>query len=102
MFFSDITEWIPVIERLGVPLAILIVLVITGSRGTWVWGYQYRANDKSWREQLEASQAREADWKQMAISGTLIAERATGRERWTVEQRLGFLERQAGGDIGNG
>jgi hypothetical protein len=95
VIFSDITEWLPLIERLGVPLFMLLLLIVTGARGVWVWGYQYRANEKLWRERLESSERREADWKQMAVSGTLIAERATGREKWTITQRLEFLEDQA-------
>jgi hypothetical protein len=86
---ADAFDWQMVLERFGLPMLGLVVVLYTGYKQVWVWGYQ-----------LKEAKQREADWKDMALRGTLIAERATGRDKWTIEQRLEFLEK-ATKDVGD-
>ena len=45
-------------------VAVLVLALFTGSRGAWVWGWVY------------AQMVRDRDdWKAMALSGTIIADR---------------------------
>lgn len=82
MFLADALDWNTVAERYGV-LGLLFFLFVVGLFKKWiVMGYQLRDAER-----------REQDWKQMALRGTLIAERQSGRESWTVEQRLKHLEK---------
>lgn len=84
MIYASDLDWPQLIERLGLPVVLLVFVLFTGFKRYWVWGYQ-----------LKDAEQREQDWKNMALRGTLIAERATGREKWTIEQRLEFLENVA-------
>lgn len=81
MFIASELDWPQLIERLGLPVVLLIFILFAGFKRWWCFGYQ-----------LKDAEQREQDWKNMALRGTLIAERATGREKWTVEQRLEWLE----------
>lgn len=81
MFIASELDWPQLIERLGLPVVLLVFILFTGFKRYWVWGYQ-----------LKDAERRELDWKDMALRGTLIAERATGREKWTIEQRIKYLE----------
>lgn len=90
MFFASDYDIPTLIQNFGVPVTLLLVILFGGYKRWWVWGYQ-----------LKDAERREADWKDMALRGTLIAERATGREKWSVEQRLDFLEHRMTRGQGN-
>lgn len=81
MFIADTWDWPTLVERLGLPLVLLIFVLFAGFKRWWVWGYQLRDCEK-----------REREWKELALRGTLIAERTSGRSHWTTEQRLQYLE----------
>lgn len=72
------------VQSFGLPIAIFIIILFGGYKRWWVWGYQ-----------LKDSQQRELDWKEIALRGTLIAERTSSRSKWTVEDRLEYLEQIA-------
>lgn len=82
MVIASDLDYAALIERLGLPVVLLVFILFTGFKRYWVWGYQLRDSER-----------RERDWKDMALRGTLIAEKATGREKWTVSERLEHLER---------
>lgn len=81
MFIADSFDWTAIADRYGI-LGVMFALFVVALFKKWiVMGYQ-----------LKESEKREQDWKNMALRGTLIAERQSGRESWTVEQRLKYLE----------
>jgi hypothetical protein len=53
------------IQAGGVPFLLFLILV-TGFRGMWVWGYLYRQE-----------RAEKEEWKRMALDGTSLARVAT-------------------------
>lgn len=84
-------DWGQFADRYGLPLAAIIVLAATGHRRYWVFGWTYRAMEDHWRERLDAAHQRESEWRRMALSGTLIAERTVGKRReWTTAEREAF------------
>jgi len=52
------------LSEFGLPVGMLMVALITGVRGTWVFG-----------RELKASQQREAEWKSIALRSLNVAER---------------------------
>jgi len=52
------------VAQFGFPLAALIIVVVTGARGTWVFG-----------RELTASLKREDEWKQIAYKALNVGER---------------------------
>jgi len=59
-------EFQQLLADFGFPLAALIVVVVTGSRGMWVFG----------RELRSAQQERD-EWKRIALAGLNVAEKIT-------------------------
>lgn len=62
-------EWFGVsveelITQFGLPVSMLILALLTGARGTWVFG-----------RELEASLRREEEWKQIAYKALSIGEK---------------------------
>jgi hypothetical protein len=58
-------EALDLIKAVGLPIALLLLALIAGARGTWYYGNTYRS--------LE----RDRDyWREMALRGTDLAERA--------------------------
>ena len=56
-------DWLDLIERFGLPVAIFILILWTGYKRIWVWGAE-----------LKASEKREQEWRELALTGTKIAE----------------------------
>lgn len=81
MFVADQFDWTAIADRYGIVGLFFALFVIAMFKRWIVMGYQLRDAER-----------REQDWKSMALRGTLIAERQSGRESWTVEQRLKYLE----------
>jgi hypothetical protein len=82
VLIADNFDWPALADRYGILGVILVLVLTTGYKRVWVWGYQLRDAEK-----------READWKDLALRGTLIAERVTkGTTRASVEERLAALE----------
>lgn len=52
------------LTQFGLPLASLVIVVVTGARGTWVFG-----------RELQASLKREEEWKQIAYKALSIGEK---------------------------
>lgn len=88
MILAESLDWTTVgdIASKGGLLTFVLLILYTGRKRVWVWGYQ-----------LDAAEKREADWKDMALRGTLIAERATKLPSLSVEQRLDALEKPPNG-----
>jgi hypothetical protein len=55
------------IQAGGVPF-ILFLIIVTGQRQMWVWGYLYRQE-----------RAEKEEWKRMALDGTSLARVATSK-----------------------
>lgn len=51
------------LSQYGFPLASLAIIIVTGARKTWVWGWA-----------LKESQEREAQWRTIALKALNIAE----------------------------
>lgn len=58
---GDIIQWV----RDGGIIALLIVIIYGGIKQWWVYGWMYRSQ-----------QAELEEWKRLALSGTLLAEKA--------------------------
>lgn len=58
-------EIVSIIKDTGT-LGVLILIIVSGAQGRWVWGYQFRA---ALREKDE--------WKELALRGTSLAEGAS-------------------------
>lgn len=57
---ADAEWWQVAIERFGLPIAILVILVVTGMRQGWVFGWQYKQVQKALEdEHAEATRLRE-------------------------------------------
>ena len=50
-------------------LGVLVLILVAGYRGTWVWGRDHR-------EQVAELRADRDEWKHMALAGTDLADRA--------------------------
>lgn len=85
MTFADTLDYAAIADRYGI-LGVLSALFVIALFKRWiVMGYQLRDAEK-----------READWKDMALRGTTIAERITTPRR-SIEERLEALERRPDG-----
>lgn len=63
-------DWGAMIERFGLPLVVLVAILWTGYKGVWVWG-----------SQLRATEDREAEWRELALTGMKITEAISERTR---------------------
>lgn len=52
------------IQQFGLPISMLILALVSGARGTWVFGREFRA-----------SVQREEDWKQIALKALNVGEK---------------------------
>lgn len=52
------------VQQFGLPIAMLILALVSGARGTWVFGREFRA-----------SVDREEEWKQIAYKALNVGER---------------------------
>lgn len=59
------------------PLVSLLVLVlIGGARGWWVFGWYAKETEARYKALLEASAKREEEWRQLALDGRGLAQSA--------------------------
>ena len=54
------------LQQFGLPVGMLMIALLTGARGTWVFG-----------RELKASQERETEWRQIALKALNVGERIT-------------------------
>lgn len=87
---DDYAEWI---KLLGLPGFLVALALFSYFKGLWLSRSAHKEIVDLWRFRAESSERRELDWKNLAFSGTLIAEQATKRQQLTVEERLAELER---------
>lgn len=52
------------LAQYGFPLAALLIVVVTGARRVWVWGWA-----------LRDAEAREAQWREIALKALNVGER---------------------------
>ena len=50
-------------------LGVLVIILVSSYRGSWVWGKDHRAR-------VEELRADRDEWKHMALAGTELADRA--------------------------
>jgi hypothetical protein len=72
------TELVQIAEALGgVPLAVLLILVLIGGyKGWWVYGRELTAERERSAALLEAAAKREQEWREIALSGRELAQNA--------------------------
>lgn len=63
------SNWVDILEKGGV-LAVLVLIILGGSRRLWVWGWQYREmeNDRDF-------------WRDVALKTVDITEAVAGRRK---------------------
>ncbi len=73
-----VTELLKVAESLsGAPLAVLLIIVLIGGyRGWWNFGRELTAEKDRCAGLIAASEKREADWRELALSGAVTAKNA--------------------------
>lgn len=59
------------IQQLGLPIFVLLVVIWTGSRGDWVFGWVFRKS----LEDIERVGIDRDMWRDLALRGTDLAER---------------------------
>lgn len=71
-------ELIKIAEGLsGAPLAVLLILVLIGGyRGWWVFGRELTSEKERTKALLEAAGRREDDWRELALGGVTTARSA--------------------------
>lgn len=67
-------EFAAFLGQFGLPLTILVVLVVSGTRGTWVWGREL-ANE---RAEKDLARKKEAEWKTIAFKALGLGEAVVG------------------------
>lgn len=56
-------DWLEFAREFGFPVVTLILVLYTGYKRVWVWGAE-----------LKAAEKREQEWRELALTGTKIAE----------------------------
>lgn len=59
----------------GGTLALLTLIIWSGARKIWRYGHEYDEMKAELEKQLAQSEARSDQWRDLALSGTAIAER---------------------------
>lgn len=67
-------EFAAFLGQFGLPLTILVVVVTTGARGTWVWGRELAAE----RAEKEHARKDASEWKAIALKALNVGEAAIG------------------------
>lgn len=67
------------IELANNPLAILVVIIATGARGIWVFGWIYRERVGDLDQRLTQAWEEAAAWRAVAEQGTTITDHAIKR-----------------------
>lgn len=68
-------EFAAFLGQFGLPLTILVVVVTTGARGTWVWGRELASE----RAEKEHARKDAAEWKAIALKALNVGEKVVGR-----------------------
>lgn len=72
-------EFAAFLGQFGLPITILVVLVISGSRGIWVWGREllkaYELVEYE-RSEKERARAEREEWKDIALKALNVGEKA--------------------------
>jgi hypothetical protein len=64
--------------RDGGSMVLLVLAIVGGFRGWYVWRWQYDEKIASCQEELDEARAQRDEWKKMALRGIEFAERVTG------------------------
>ena len=56
------------VQQFGLPITMLLVALVSGARGVWVFGREFRA-----------SVAREEEWKQIAYKALNVGEKVVSK-----------------------
>ena len=80
--------WTLLIEKLGIPLGLMVVILVLGSRGLWVFGRELSKAEQretkcqaDYEKQLAAAHSREDEWKEAALNGGYLARQAVDLAR---------------------
>lgn len=65
-------EWIDVIERAGVA-GVLIMFLVGGYRGWWVYGRQHNEAMEAWKARFEEMKEDRDYWRDVAVQGVQTA-----------------------------
>jgi hypothetical protein len=68
---AEIEQWLIVVNN---PLATLAIIILTGMRGYWVWGWIYRERETQLQTLLDRALAETVAWQKVAVDGTKLAE----------------------------
>lgn len=72
---TDALTWAATIRDIGTTAALMIVLY-GGAKRWWVWGYQLTEAKAECEARLTAAQRREDEWKELALTGGVVAKQA--------------------------
>jgi hypothetical protein len=69
-------ELLPLMEKYGIPIAFLVIGVVTGYKKYWVWGYQLADCQAAAIAAVAAAERREQEWKELAFAAWKIGKGA--------------------------
>lgn len=71
------------IDKLGVPLGLFVIVLILGAKKVWCFGYQLQEAQTrevkcqaDYEKRLTDAQGREDEWRELALNGGYIARQA--------------------------
>ena len=76
MLAQQTTDWLDVVIGPSGALALLLVILWAGARGTWVFGRELKHLDDRYEKALLDLRTDRDEWKQIALHGTALASKA--------------------------
>lgn len=77
---AEVPAWLEWIERGGV-LALLLIIIIGGSKRLWVWGWQQRETEETWEQRYREMETDRNFWRDVALRSVDITEAVAGRRK---------------------
>lgn len=71
-------EWVELVNGPGGALVLLILVIVSGAKGQWVFGRELRHLDDRYEKALLDLRTDRDEWKGIALHGTELASKAVG------------------------
>jgi len=69
-------EWVDLINGPGGALVLLIMVLVSGAKGAWVFGRELKHLDDRYERALLDLRSDRDEWKEIALHGTQLASKA--------------------------
>lgn len=74
MILAEQVDWFAIVERFGLPVSILVIILYTGYKNVWVWGRHVIEQREDLRAQLQKMEEEKNEWKHLALAGVKVVE----------------------------